>query len=141
MGNQSSAPTPDTTTHHLEQSGAVNHEPSADVCPVRSTKNAEAGAADACPVRSKDDSSKRYKNPKVYNVYSQRVDAGATSSLNNMPATPAQAPAPGQTVPLATERVKSTIPKVRSRARASPLRFRLACVDTVRLWLWLWLWV
>jgi cytochrome c heme-lyase len=41
----------------------------------------------------------------VYNVYSQEIDP-----KNMMPA-PNQSPAPGQSVPLPVERVKSTIPK------------------------------
>lgn len=72
----------------------------------------EPAAAGECPVRA-GGKPKQYKNDKVYNVYSQRVDAEGQklNPLNNMPSTAAQSPAPGQTTPLSTERVKSTIPK------------------------------
>jgi hypothetical protein len=43
---------------------------------------------------------------KVYNVYAQEI-----SPTNQMPASAAQAPSPGQRVPLSTARVSSTIPK------------------------------
>jgi len=39
-------------------------------------------------------------------VYAQPIDP-----TNQMPANPNQLPAPGQTAPLSTDRVKSTIPK------------------------------
>lgn len=52
----------------------------------------------SCPVK--------YKNPHQYNVYSQRIDPS-----NQMPAVANQAMAPNQSVPLSTDRVKSTIPK------------------------------
>lgn len=42
----------------------------------------------------------------VYDVYGQELDRA-----NMMPATPNQLPSPGQTKPLSTQRVKSTIPK------------------------------
>ena len=92
-------------------------------CPVR-TKNATgavsentSGAADGCPVSPA--TRQKYRNSKVYNVYSQEVKAkepkgnsgGALDPKNNMPVNPNQKPAPGQTTPLDTTRVKSTIPK------------------------------
>jgi hypothetical protein len=61
--------------------------------------SASAASADAAARRGS-----RYTGP-VYNVYSQEIDP-----TNMMPA-PNQAPAPGQSVPLPVERVKSTIPK------------------------------
>jgi len=52
---------------------------------------------DGCPVKHSE-----------YNVYSQPIDPS-----NNMPSVANQLPAPGQTKKLSTERVSSTIPKVR----------------------------
>ena len=48
----------------------------------------------------------KYKNKDQYNVYSQKIDP-----TNQMPAVANNQPAPGQSVPLETNRVKSTIPK------------------------------
>ncbi len=42
----------------------------------------------------------------MYNVYAQPIDP-----TNQMPANPNQQPAPGQAVPLSTDRVPSNIPK------------------------------
>ena len=42
----------------------------------------------------------------IYNVYAQPIDP-----TNQMPSNPHQLPAPGQEVPLSTERVVSNIPK------------------------------
>jgi cytochrome c heme-lyase len=94
----------------------------ADACPVMH-KDADVGAAaaalraaasasasapassptsappPACPVHVKD------RGP-VYNVYGEVLDP-----RNNMPSNPNQLPAPGQSAPLSTERVRSTIPK------------------------------
>jgi cytochrome c heme-lyase len=90
-------------------------------CPVRTKKkttpaaddaasafaSASASAsADGCPVSPA--TREKYRNPKVYNVYSQEVKL---DPKNNMPANPNQLPAPGQEDPLDTTRVKSTIPK------------------------------
>nr|DBA44768.1 TPA_exp: holocytochrome c synthase [Coleochaete scutata] len=108
-------------------------------CPVTgaapSEKEDEA-AADACggAAEGSGKGSKGYKHPHVYNVYGQRVDEEAEQErrarsllppicvylpgaqekinpLNRMPATPNQAPAPGQKEHLSVERQKSTIPK------------------------------
>lgn len=54
-----------------------------------------------CPVKS--------KQGVQYNVYSQPI----LNPSNNMPQNPNQLPAPTQAVPLSTERVASSIPKVR----------------------------
>jgi len=62
-------------------------------------------SAEGCPVKHQE-----------YNVYSQPIDP-----LNNMPKYANQVPAPGQSNPLSTERVKSTIPKVSLRARSLSL--------------------
>lgn len=52
------------------------------------------------------DSGSKAKNKTVYDVYGQELDRA-----NLMPSTPNQLPSPGQTKPLSTDRVKSTIPK------------------------------
>jgi cytochrome c heme-lyase len=53
------------------------------------------------------DTSKPYKNPNVYNVYSEKIDP-----TNQMPANPANTRAlPDQTMPLEVNRQKSSIPK------------------------------
>ena len=57
----------------------------------------EATASSGCPVKHQE-----------YNVYSQPVDP-----TNNMPKVANQLPAPGQTKPISTERVASSILKVR----------------------------
>lgn len=71
--------------------------PSPESCPVRRAPPASA-PIDECPVR--------YKHPVQYNVKSQVIDPA-----NQMPASPSQQLAPGQTQPLPTERVQSGIPK------------------------------
>ena len=72
-------------------------------CPVRHLGGKAPPAptqTEECPVKHK------YKNPSVYNVYSQKLDPS-----NQMPVVPAQSSAPGQGADLSTSRVKSTIPK------------------------------
>jgi cytochrome c heme-lyase len=81
-----------------------------------------AAAQSRCPVPE------GYRNPAIYNVYSQRInDPAAQQSCpsplsalqgtdlldpkNNMPLEANQQPCPGQRKPLSTERVQSTIPK------------------------------
>ena len=65
---------------------------------------AAAAAAASASTNAAASRGSRYTGP-VYNVYSQEIDP------NNMMPAPNQAPAPGQSVPLPVERVKSTIPK------------------------------
>ncbi|KAF6256089.1 cytochrome c/c1 heme lyase-domain-containing protein [Scenedesmus sp. NREL 46B-D3] len=82
----------------------------------------EAAAESRCPVPE------GYRNPAIYNVYSQRInDPAAQQSCpsplsalqgtdlldpkNNMPLEANQQPCPGQRKPLSTERVQSNIPK------------------------------
>jgi hypothetical protein len=81
----------------------------------------------ACPVLTPQGQGNGYKNPAVYNVYSQRIndpDASAARNplqslrntdvldpRNNMPLEANQLPCPGQRKPLSTQRVASTIPK------------------------------
>ncbi|CAM9287781.1 unnamed protein product [Chrysoparadoxa australica] len=62
-------------------------------------------AGGGCPVKHSKAAGK-YLNPNQYNVYSQKVDPS-----NNMPSMPKQSQAPGQRMPLSTDRVSSTIPK------------------------------
>jgi Cytochrome c/c1 heme lyase len=71
-------------------------------CPVKQSAAAVAQEQEAggCP-------DQRQKQPE-YNVYAQPLDP-----TNNMPSNPNQLPAPTQSTPLSTERVASTIPKVR----------------------------
>lgn len=80
-----------------------------------------AAGRSSCPVPE------GYRNPAIYNVYSQRINdpnAQSTSNplaalrgsdlldpKNNMPLEANQQPCPGQRKPLSTERVQSTIPK------------------------------
>jgi cytochrome c heme-lyase len=68
-------------------------------CPMnQNTKS----SMNECPVKGDE----KYKNPSQYNVYSQKIDP-----TNQMPTQANQQPAPGQAVPLSTDRVKSGIPK------------------------------
>ena len=72
---------------------------------------------EGCPVKKQssldnnEETTAGYPVPKrhhpLYNVYSQPID-----QTNNMPKVANQLPAPGQSVPLSTDRVTSTIPKV-----------------------------
>jgi hypothetical protein len=81
----------------------------------------DAAARSSCPVPE------GYRNPAIYNVYSQRINDPYAQSTpnplaalqgsdlldpkNNMPLEANQQPCPGQRKPLSTERVQSTIPK------------------------------
>ncbi len=62
------------------------------------SKPSNPAPAPECPVK--------YKNKDQYNVYSQKIDL-----TNQMPAVANNSPAPGQAIPLETNRVKSNIPK------------------------------
>ena len=66
-------------------------------CPVKHAPPPPASSGGGCPV-------------KEYNVYSQPIDA-----TNQMPANPNQLPAPGQQKELSTNRVTSSISKVRAQ--------------------------
>lgn len=70
-------------------------------CPVQHSPSQESSSG--CPVKH---SNKQQQQQ--YNVYSQPIDP-----TNQMPAVANQLPSPQQTQPLSTERIKSTIPKVR----------------------------
>jgi hypothetical protein len=76
-------------------------------CPIikeqqETIKVVSGGSGSACPVK------RRGQQQQEYNVYAQPIDPN-----NNMPQEANQLPAPGQTKPLSTDRVKSNIPKVR----------------------------
>jgi cytochrome c heme-lyase len=95
---------------------------STDAASVEQQQEAAAAAQSRCPVPE------GYRNPAIYNVYSQRInDPAAQQSCpsplsalqgtdlldpkNNMPLEANQQPCPGQRKPLSIERVQSTIPK------------------------------
>ena len=78
----------------------------ASACPMGFSKKSSGGDdSDKCPVKSSKNGDK-YKNPSVFNVYSQKIDP-----TNQMPSVANQQPSKDQMVPLPTERVSSTIPK------------------------------
>ena len=79
-------------------------------CPMKASKSDKSSLSNGCPMKStettKETTTNTYKNPNVYNVYSQKIDP-----TNQMPVIANQNRAPGQTKPLETTRVQSTIPK------------------------------
>lgn len=80
---------------------------SSSACPVKHSTPAETPAPEtesACPVKG--ETRQKYKNPNVYNVYSQKIDP-----TNQMPAVANQQPSANQSVPLPVDRESSTIPK------------------------------
>lgn len=70
-------------------------------------QKSEASTSSGCPVKHQE-----------YNVYSQPLDP-----TNNMPKVANQLPAPGQTKPISTERVASSILKVRYESCENMLHF------------------
>lgn len=88
--------------------GAVGGGSSGGGCPIKGKSSAPppaaAAAAPGCPVKGKGGS--KATTGTVYNVYSQPIDP-----TNQMPANANNKPAPGQVVPLSTDRVPSRIPK------------------------------
>ena len=82
-------------------------------CPMKVSKSTQNSLSSGCPMKStettKETTTNTYKNPNVYNVYSQKIDP-----TNQMPVIANQNQAPGQTKPLETTRVQSTIPKGKS---------------------------
>ena len=75
-------------------------------CPMKVSKSNQNSLSSGCPMKSTETATNTYKNPNVYNVYSQKIDP-----TNQMPVIANQNQAPGQTKPLETTRVQSTIPK------------------------------
>eukprot|EP00968_Pinguiococcus_pyrenoidosus_P009169 scaffold716_cov364-Pinguiococcus_pyrenoidosus.AAC.10 len=87
----------------------------------------DAESSEGCPVPNASGMLRKYRNADVYNVYSQKIDPA-----NQMPAQANQQRAPGQAKQLSTERVSSSIPKVRRNERAAmscpaPQQFGVAC--------------
>jgi hypothetical protein len=79
---------------------------SSNTCPVHTSTN----KIDSCPVKNETRQQHQHQHQQrhpEYNVYSQPIDP-----TNQMPVNPNQFPAPGQTKPLSTTRVASSIPKV-----------------------------
>ncbi|KAK9797408.1 hypothetical protein WJX73_007122 [Symbiochloris irregularis] len=93
--------------------GAASSRDAPDIQPRNQPAEAEASASEsACPVPE------AYRNPAVYNVYSQRINDPAcpialpqVDPRNNMPIEPNQMPSPGQRKLLSTSRATSDIPK------------------------------
>jgi hypothetical protein len=120
MGNSSSTPSPpssppSSSTPEATIAASLNTKNISE-CPVKhanisntndsvSNNNHHISRAE-CPVKGDNTTNGKYKNPNQYNVYSQKIDP-----KNNMPVQANQDMAPGQTVPLDTNRVKSNIPK------------------------------
>ncbi|KAI2498746.1 cytochrome c-type heme lyase [Fragilaria crotonensis] len=75
-------------------------------CPVKHTPRANVSQSSQCPVSKSKTTNQKVQQGPVYNVYSQPID-----DTNQMPSIANQLPAPQQTIPLSTERVKSSIPK------------------------------
>eukprot|EP01035_Chromulina_nebulosa_P003528 gene3528-4814_t len=97
-----------------QQQPQRNEEP-VSACPIKSKTVTTTSTVVAvpepsqCPMKTNTSASadkKAYKNPVVYNVYSQPIDPA-----NKMPAAANQDVSPEQRIPLPTERVQSTIPK------------------------------
>lgn len=108
MGATTSTPVPAVATETpvvakpVEEASKVN----ASACPMGFGKKSSSGNdSDRCPVKNSK-SAEKYKNPDVFNVYSQKIDP-----TNNMPSVANQQPSKDQMVPISTERVSSTIPK------------------------------
>lgn len=100
MGNNTSVSTNSSSPNI--PSGTVTNSSKSE-CPMSDkTKSTQTFTQSECPIKNEE----KYKNPNQYNVYSQKIDP-----TNQMPAQANQLPAPGQVVPLSTERVKSRIPK------------------------------
>lgn len=88
----------------VKHSNAPPQAPDSSGCPVKHSQTPSSSSS--CPVKHSSSSSPQQQQQ--YNVYSQPIDP-----KNQMPAVANQLPSPQQTESLSTERVKSTIPKVR----------------------------
>jgi Cytochrome c/c1 heme lyase len=97
------------TPEQARSSSAAAPEPLQVTAPTTpsATKPSSGGG---CPVKQKSNNASAHQHHPEYNVYAQAIDP-----TNQMPFQPNQLPAPTQSVPLSTERVASTIPKVRAR--------------------------
>lgn len=78
-----------------ESEAGEREKGSTSECPVMNTAPRNSNSASGCPA-----------SPEVFNVYGEVINKD-----NMMPVQPNQAPAPGQRVPLPTERTASSIPK------------------------------
>lgn len=101
MGNAPSTDiSPPKSSNNTSNIGLNN---SISECPMsQNTKSTSNNMSSECPIKNEE----KYKNPNQYNVYSQKINP-----TNQMPSQANQLPAPGQEVPLSTDRVKSGIPK------------------------------
>jgi cytochrome c heme-lyase len=106
MGNNSSTDSSGAQTtsgNQLTSQPLVKtQEKGSTECPMNQQKS-NSEAPTECPIKNDEN---KYKNPNQYNVYSQKIDP-----TNQMPTQANQQPAPGQVVPLSTDRVTSGIPK------------------------------
>lgn len=94
LSKSSTSLTPSTT------STGDSTSPSPSACPVMNKSSQISNGAD-------DSVQNEYKNPNVYNVYSQKIDP-----TNQMPAVANQTPlSPKQEIPLSIDRTPSSIPK------------------------------
>lgn len=104
MGSSASKPHEEKQTPLAKETSS-----SSGGCPIKrhdaTAHNPARGTSSGCPVKHQEQPQQQY------NVYSQPIDP-----TNQMPAVANQLPSPQQTQELSTERVKSTIPKVRVRA-------------------------
>ena len=110
MGNNVSSienPGSPTITTSTGNSAPSSTTPSTSInkeCPMNQKNVVQTSTSiNECPVKGDE---KYYKNSSQYNVYSQKIDP-----TNQMPTQANQQPAPGQAIPLSTDRVKSRIPK------------------------------
>jgi Cytochrome c/c1 heme lyase len=94
------------TPEQARSSAANETSPIVEPAPTPSATKPSSGGG--CPVKQKSNNASAHQHHPEYNVYAQAIDP-----TNQMPFQPNQLPAPTQSVPLSTERVASTIPKVR----------------------------
>lgn len=93
--------TPDQIKDAMARFSAM-HQPTTSTSSQSSTATSTSDPSGPTPSQPTKPDSKEA----VYDVYGQELD-----STNLMPVTPNQLPSPGQTAPLSTERVRSSIPK------------------------------
>lgn len=100
MGNTNSS----TQAPNVAAPSATHQKKDISACPMHAENTKKEDPTPQCPVKH-DDKAKPYKNPSVYNVYSQKIDP-----RNQMPQNLDKATSPSG-ASLSTERVKSSIPK------------------------------